>query len=160
MRTLYFDIYGVLLGYDDRPKSRLRGGILPDILDASGFSVLVCVSSWTDMVSEALRIEWVRPEAFADELMKGVHDRIAEVFPDFNWFARRVVLVRGNDHRARHIDLSSDWYYCDDWADKFFSEVHSKEIYCAHLGKRIHLADAHDDGSGLLEWLAHDINAS
>ena len=160
MKTLYFDIDGVLLDYDDQPKSRLRGGILPGILDDTGFSGLVCVSSWTDLIAESLRIRWVSQERFAGELLEGVHHRLGNIFPDFDWFAQRVVLAQGNDQRARHIDLSSDWYYCDDWADKFFSDIHSREMYHAHLGKRIHLADPHDDGSGLLEWLTHDLNTS
>ena len=152
-KILYFDIDGVFLNYDDDPKPRLTGGVIPSLLDSLGFDRIVCVSSWTDLVAEALRIRWTPAEHLPEAMVLGVHARIASVFPDFEWFRLRVELAHGNDERGRHIDLDQDWYYCDDWADKFFSEAHSKTLYEAELGRRIHLSDPHDDGTGLISWL-------
>jgi len=45
-RTLYFDIDGVLLDYEDRPKPALIGGVFERALQDAGFDRLVCVSGW------------------------------------------------------------------------------------------------------------------
>lgn len=58
-----------------------------------------------------------------------------------------------SDHRCKHIDLTSDWYYVDDWADKFFPEQHGEALYLQQLGSRILLADPHGSGEDILEWL-------
>jgi hypothetical protein len=43
---LYFDIDGVLLDYEDRPKPALIGGVFERALQDAGFDRLVCVSGW------------------------------------------------------------------------------------------------------------------
>jgi hypothetical protein len=153
MRTLYFDIDGVLLDYSDRPKKRLCDGRLQAALEAARIDRLVCVSSWTDLVTEALRIHARGRVPTSDAMVTGVHRVVADVFPDEVWFRQRIALAFGNDERGRHIDLAADWFYCDDWADHFVQRAHGAELYERELGRRIHRADPHDDGSGLLGWL-------
>lgn len=147
MRTLFFDIDGVLLGYDDKPRAKLRGDVLPSALRERGFERLVCVSGWVDLYAEpVLRLDPARQK-------EAIAALLADVFPDATWFTERLELAYGTDDRCRHIDLSGDWWYVDDWADEFFVKAHGEELYRRELGGRILLADPHGDGGDLLDWL-------
>jgi hypothetical protein len=146
-RTLYFDIDGVLLDYDEQPKMALDGGVLESELKRCCFKKLICVSGWSEMVhADALRI----PEP---ERCGWIYRLVAPLFPDEQWFLGHLSPLRDTDHRAFHINLHSDWYYLDDWADHFFSVAHGEGLYGEELGRRICLADPFSDGSDILQWL-------
>jgi hypothetical protein len=147
MRVLYFDIDGVLLNYDDKPKPALLDGELQTLLQQKGFHRLVCVSGWCDVVSEPiLRI----PES---NRVLALHDIVRALFPDKAWFLKHAEIKTDTDHRCRHIDLNADWFYVDDWADKFFSEQFGGDQYLQFLGTRILLCDPRGGGEDILDWL-------
>lgn len=52
-RILDFDIDGVILDYDDRPRSAFLDGPLESVLEACRFDVLYCVSGWAAIVRHA-----------------------------------------------------------------------------------------------------------
>lgn len=146
-RVLYFDIDGVLLDYDDQPKPALVGGPLEARLKALGFERLVCVSGWSDMLQASVaRIP-------ADEQPRRIHRMLEAIFPDREWFLERLELTNNTDHRCEQIDRDADWYYADDWADKFFTAQFGEEAYGRFFGNRVLLASHRSDGSDRLEWL-------
>jgi len=65
----------------------------------------------------------------------------------------KIILVRDTDFRCKSIDINADWYYVDDWADKFFIEIHGEDFYKKEKGNRILLCDHTSDGKDILEWL-------
>ena len=146
-RILYFDIDGVLLDYEDRPKPALTAGAFERALQAAGFGQLVCVSGWAGMATDpALRIP------VSDQGL-WLHRQVRELFPSSQWFLDRLILCTDPDRRGWSIDTSSDWYYVDDWADEYFVAAHGAELYQAELGRRIWCADPHSDGSEVLTWV-------
>ena len=49
----------------------------------------------------------------------------------------KIVLVSDTDNRCKYIDHNANWYYVDDWADKFFKDANGEELYQEEKGKRI-----------------------
>jgi hypothetical protein len=144
---LYFDIDGVLLDYEDRPKPALAAGAFERALQAAGFGHLVCVSGWAGMATDpAMRIP------VSDQGL-WLHRQVRELFPSSQWFLDRLILCTDPDRRGWSIDTSSDWYYVDDWADEYFAAAHGAELYQAELGRRIWCADPDNDGSEVLAWV-------
>src|SRR3954447_11381055 len=145
-RILYFDIDGVLRDYEDRPKPALVGGVFEQSLQDAGFDRLVCVSGWAGMAAaEVLKVP-------VGERGRWLHQIVDTVFPSIEWFLTRLVLCADPDRRAWSIDLSTDWFYLDDWADEYFVAAHGTALYEAELGRRICLANPHGDGSYVLAW--------
>ena len=147
MRTLYFDIDGVLLSYDDEQRPLLVNGELQNRLKKLSFTRLVCVSGWSDIFNAEVLNKSERNQKFS------IHSLLNDVFPDKEWFIDRLVLAYDTDHRGQHIDLSTDWFYIDDWADKFFCDEFGQTLYESEVGRRILLVDPHGDGSDILHWL-------
>lgn len=145
MRKLYFDIDGVLLSYDDIQRPILCNGELENRLKKLSFDKLICVSGWSDIFNSGIKTEM--------QQKKAIHSILDKVFPDEDWFISKLELAYDTDFRCQHIDIDSDWYYIDDWADKFFSEFFGKVKYEEELGNRILLVDPHGDGSDILGWL-------
>lgn len=146
-RVLYFDIDGVLLDWNDKPKPALFAGRLQDRLRALRFSRLICVSGWADLVrADVLRIP-------ADQWGAQIYRIVAPLFPDREWFIKRLELGRDTDRREQLIDPTLDWYYVDDNADQFFVARFGHEAYVAELGRRICLARHDSDGSEVIAWL-------
>ena len=147
-RILYFDIDGVLLDYEDRPKPALVGGVLQSELQRLDFRKLVCVSGWANTAFEpglrlapAQRVRWIyRP--------------LKDIFPDEAWFCARTDLYAESDKRGFAINLAANWYCVDDWADKFTAESYGEALYKAELGRRISRPDPYGDGSDILAWLS------
>ena len=49
----------------------------------------------------------------------------------------------------------SDWYYLDDWADKYFVEAQGIQAFEEmKSNNRIFLNDPQGDGADILQWLA------
>ena len=145
MKNLYFDIDGVLLSYDDVQRPVLTNGEMESRLKKLNFDKLICVSGWSDIVNSGIKTDL--------QQKKSIHSILNNVFPDENWFINKLELAYDTDDRCQHIDLDSDWYYIDDWADKFFSEYFGEILYEKELGNRILLVNPHGDGSDILDWL-------
>jgi serine/threonine protein phosphatase 1 len=147
-KVLYFDIDGTLLDYDDEPKAALLDGKLEKALKEAGFDHLACVSGWVDILAApVMQIQTL------SERKEALHKKLAPLFPDREWFLDKLMLVYDTDHRCRYIDLQSDWYYVDDWADHFFTAALGPQRYEAEQGRRILLCDHEGDGSDVLVWL-------
>lgn len=145
MRNLYFDIDGVFLSYDDVQRPILTNGSLQTRLQKLNFDKLICVSGWSDIFNAGVKNETQQKQS--------IYKLLDEIFPDYNWFMSKIELVYDTDNRCQHIDLESDWFYIDDWADKFFSECFGKKLYEKGLGNRILLVNPHGDGADILVWL-------
>jgi len=170
-RLLYFDIDGVLLDYDNRPKRALVAGVLEGHLKACEFDRLVCVSGWVTLVRAA------HPHAPSPVHLAGVLARTAgdrpdnpawspsasdqhPLFPDAAWFLTRLRLIADPGKRCEAIDLTTDWWYADDFAADHFVKVHGRELFERQLGKRILQADPLSDGANLLTWLRDVVMAN
>jgi hypothetical protein len=147
MRKLYFDIDGVFLDYDEEQRPLFCDGTLEDLVKACGFDKLVCVSGRSDMVNA--EVFGRKPYLEQKDL---IHQLLNRIFSDEDWFLSRLNLAYDTDDRCRHIDLNEDWWYLDDWADKFFKREHGEALYTQHLGLRVLLVDPHGDGSDVLRW--------
>lgn len=147
MRVLYFDIDGVLLSYEDMQRPKLAGGVLQEKLKMLSFDRLVCVSGWSDLFNAGIFKQSEQEQKLA------IHSLLNDLFTDEKWFIERLLLAYDTDKRCKHIDLTEDWYYMDDWADKFFSECFGEELYKKNLGNRILLVNPHGDGEDILCWL-------
>ena len=156
MRILYFDIDGVLLYYDDMPKTALLNNALQNKLKSHGFDQLACVSGHADMANAKIN-------NFSPERQKlKIHAILEDIFPDKDWFLEHLILLYENETRGRHIDLDEDWFYIDDWAEEFFTKEYGKEmwLFCANINStppelrsRILQVDHRGDGSDILTWL-------
>lgn len=106
---------------------------------------MVCVSGWCDAYAQLGLEEAARIVA--------IHRLLSAIFPDRGWFTAHARVISDTDHRCRAIDLSEDWWYVDDWADKFFGEAFGAREYERWLGSRILRCDPYGDGSDIVEWL-------
>lgn len=147
-KILYFDIDGTFLDYDDVPKTAFLNGQLEASLKKANFDYLACVSGWVDI--------------FADKVMKldsleqrktAMYQLLEPMFPDKNWFIEKLILISDTDARCTYMDLKTDWFYVDNWADKFFTAAHGEKLFKKHKGDRVLLCDHQGDGSDILEWL-------
>jgi len=125
----------------------LLNGQLEAALKAADFDFIACVSGWSDIFADpVMRLDFAQRK-------EAMYQKLAPLFPDKEWFMDKIILVQDTDHRCQYIDLKADWYYIDDWADKFFKEAHGEALYQQELGKRILLCDHKRDGSDVLQWL-------
>lgn len=149
VKVLYFDIDGVLLDYDDQPKSALLEGRLEAALKQSGFDFIACVSGWVDILAApVMKLDTLSSRKEA------LFQKLAPLFSDRDWFLDKLVLVTDTDHRCHYIDLNADWYYIDDWADHFFTAALGPERYKKETeAGRILLCDHEGDGEDVLAWL-------
>lgn len=157
MLTLYYDIDGTILNYDDRVKACLADAKLQRLLEANQISKLVCVSSWTSIFSELPA--WQR--ARGDRVLDGtVTDRIytelsGNAFSDIEWFRQRNTNQYGNgERRARHLPIGTiGWIYIDDWAKESVSEVHGLDAYRTLETKRVLTCDPYGDGLDTVDFI-------
>lgn len=151
MRILYFDIDGVINNYEDRTKPMLAEGRLQKLLNQKGFTRLVCVSGWATMIRDSVRNPYLKPSL--SQQVESLRTVIADAFPDAVDFQSRCELRFENDTRARHIDLTRDWYYIDDWAKEFFEKTHGTGSFDMYSQTRILMCDPFGDGSDILDFL-------
>lgn len=149
-KYLYFDIDGTFLDYDDEPKPALLDGRLEGALKAAGFDRLFCVSGWSDMVA----VSKPRQRTY-EEQKQAIWNLLTPLFHDREWFLEKLTLVYDTDRRCEKISLQADWYYVDDWADKFFMEAHGRTLFEKYNRNRILEADHKGDGKDILEWLGY-----
>jgi len=140
------------LDYEDDPKTSLLNERLENLLKEADLDYIACVSGWVDIyASEVLGLKTLgaRKEA--------LHRQLKELFPDKEWFMEKIILIPDTDNRCSYFDLDVDWFYVDDWADKFFTEAHSNILYEKENGKRILLCDHQGDGADILKWLRDQV---
>ena len=108
------------------------------------------------------RYEYLYSAYFADKVMKldsleqrktAMYKLLEPLFPDKDWFMEKLILISDTDARCTYMDLKTDWFYVDDWADKFFTEAHGEKLFKKQKGGRVLLCDHQGDGSDVLEWL-------
>ncbi|MEO1280157.1 MAG: hypothetical protein AAFV69_00325 [Pseudomonadota bacterium] len=147
MRIFYFDIDGTVRDYDDQPFKTLANGELQLALKQRQFNKLVCLSGWVWFAKQGVNVE------DKNQVAQRIWDEIPDIFPDKTDFIEKLGMCPDPDKRAESIDLESDWYYVDDWADKFFTEAWGQELFDKHNGSRICQVDPHGDGSDLFHFI-------
>ena len=146
MKTLYFDIDGTLVA-KGAAKPRLAGGAFERAVRKAGFAHLICVSQLCVSIRGMAAL---RPNGDEHAMLMEV---CRGVFSDPDWFRRTVQLTSAPESRVGSIDMSGDWWYADDLADRYFAQEGREDEYKEHLGKRVYQAQTHGDGQGILEWL-------
>ena len=148
MRTLYFDIDGTLLRlYTPGAKPALAFGALGRAIREAGFEKLVCVGNYCEI---ALMME---PLVEDFDALAAVFEMCSDVFDDEDWFRACTRLIKRPDLRATEVDLTEDWWYMDDLAEKYFADAGMSDVYRAHAGGRILVPTAEGDGEDVLAWL-------
>jgi len=148
MRTLYFDIDGTVLRmYTPGAKPALANGALERAIRVAGFDKLVCIGNYCEI---ALMME---PLVEKFDALDAVFEICSGVFDDQGWFRARTRLIPRPDLRATEVDLTEDWWYMDDLAEKYFADAGRDEVYRAHVGGRILVPSAEGDGEDVLSWL-------
>ena len=143
------------MDYEDQPKLALLNGQLEKALKKANFDHLACVSGWVDIFAEeVMKLETL------EKRKEALYELLKPLFPDKNWFLEKLVLIQDTDNRCSHIDLNIDWFYVDDWADKFFIEAQNKRHFQKEKDKRILLCDHQNDGSDILSWLRINCQSS
>jgi hypothetical protein len=148
MRTLYFDIDGtVLCMYTPHAKPALAHGALGRAVRGAGFEKLVCVGNYCEIA------HMMRPLVENFDALGAVLEVCGGVFDDDDWFRDRTRLITKPDRRAAEVDLTEDWWYMDDLAEKYFADVGRTKVYRAHAGGRILVPAAEGDGEDVLTWI-------
>lgn len=140
------------MDYDDAPKAALLEGKLELILKKAKFDFIACVSGWVDIfAAEVMGLDSL------EKRKEAMYRKLEPLFPDKKWFMEKIILVADTDHRCKYIDLKTDWYYVDDWADKFFTEAHDEDFFLKEKGNRILLCDHQGNGEDVLNWLKNKV---
>ena len=152
-RVLYFDIEGTLLDDDDdTAKKALTNGQLETALKSCAFDYYACVSGHSDMIHQSHQYGQIPSKNAQKEV---IWHLLKDIFPDKENFIAKLILIYNSDRRAEYINPDSDWYYVDDWADKFYSDAFDRLTYQEmENNKRIFLTDPNGDAADILQWLA------
>lgn len=147
-RVLYFDLDGTVIhsGFGS-VKSALADGALERAIRSAGFGRLVCVANAVTIV-HAL-------EESGDEVdgLGMILQLTFGAFADEAWFRGVTTLVQEPRHRARHLDLSADWWWVDDLAQRYLTLEGMADRFDRHRGERIFAPDPEGDGQDVLDWL-------
>jgi len=149
LRKLYFDIDGTLLVLDTGlAKPALAGGRLEAAIRRARVNELICVGNFAGVV----RTVWtVEPEY---DGLGAIFALCQGVFEDERWFRGLVQLVGDPKLRAAEVDLSADWWYMDDEAEKYFLQAGRREILGEESGRRILRPSPRGNGEDVLDWMA------
>jgi len=148
MRTLYFDIDGTVVRmYTPGAKPALANGALGRAVREAGIEKLVCIGNYCEVA------HMVQPFVENFDLLGSVLEVCSGVFDDDDWFRARTRLITRPDLRAAEVDLTEDWWYMDDLAEKYFADAGRAEVYRAHAGSRILVPLAEGDGEDVLAWI-------
>jgi len=149
MKTLYFDVDGtVVLGDENRAKPNLAGGRLEAAVRRAGFERLVCVGKFS-------RVAHFLKEIRSDYDELGALFGICRgVFADEAWFRSVVSFITDSEHRFRHVDLTTDWWYVDDLAVRYIREEGREDVLMLEKGRRILIPSPTGDGQDILNWLS------
>ena len=151
-RVLYFGIDNILLDEEDIAKTALTNGQLERLLKSCAFDYYACVSGYSDMVVQ--RHQYIqKPNKTVQK--EAVWQLLKDIFTDKNDFIKKLILIYNTDKRGDYINVDSDWYYLDDWADKYFVEAQGIQAFEEmKRHNRIFLNDPQGDGADILQWLA------
>lgn len=147
-RTLYFDIDGTVLRmYTPRAKPALANGVLGRAIRDARFEKLVCIGNYCEIA------HMMQPLVPNFDPLGSVLEVCSGVFDDDDWFRACTRLITRPDLRAAEVDLTEDWWYMDDLAEKYFSDAGRAEVYREHRGGRIFVPTAEGDGEDVLAWI-------
>ena len=153
MKTLYFDIDGTILR-DSTPKPALADGVFEKFVRKAGFEQLVCVSNVITIIQFR---EQLGHELDPLKIILGV---CRGTFQDEAWFRKVTTLASDPEHRARHIDLASDWWYLDDMALWYLEQDGLSEVCEKFSGTRVFAPNENGSGANVLTWLQQIVNGS
>ena len=147
-KILYFDIDGVFLDSNLEPKKALLNNELQNRLKNLDFDNFVCLSTWSSHVQQKI-IPWT-----VSEQKKKIYRMVEASIPDKEWFIPKLLLKDDTmENRCKHINLDSDWYYMDNQAERYFTNIYGKELYNKFLNNRIIDVVTKANGSDILTWL-------
>ncbi|HEX9154866.1 MAG TPA: hypothetical protein VF819_04835 [Nitrospira sp.] len=148
MKILYFDLDGtVVVGDEYRAKPSLAGGQLEGAVRRAGFQRLVCVGNLS-------RVAHLMKEIRCDYDELGMLFGICRgVFADEAWFRSVASFIPDPEHRFRHVDLATDWWYVDDLAPMYISQEGREDLLMLEEGRRILIPNPTGDGHDIMEWL-------
>jgi hypothetical protein len=146
MKTLYFDINGTLT-FEYTCKPALAHGAFEREVRSAGFERLVCVSSFQKNI-EFLEQMGEKPDALAI-----IFDACFGAFADLARFRKVTTITADANHRGRSIDLSGDWWYIDDQAERYLADDNLDHIFESELNRRVFMPRSNSDGSDVLHWL-------
>lgn len=150
-QILYFDINGTLLDENDMPKKSLINRRLETVLKSKNFDYYACVSSYSDMVAQ--RFNYTKKPSKIEQ-KESIWLLLKDIFTDKDDFIEKLILIYNTDRKGEYINFDSDWYYLDDWADKFYGEVYGIAQYDKMIKQeKIHLTQHDGNGEDILVWL-------
>ena len=149
MRRLYFDIDGTIVHLESGiPKLALSGGALGRAIRAAGIDELVCVGNFVAVI----RTLWMAQPDY--DAHGAILSLCPGTFEDEAWFRANTRFVLDPARRAHEIDLSTDWWYVDDCAERFCADAGRLPLYQAEFGQRILRPTPTGDGRDVLDWLS------
>ena len=150
MRKLYFDIDGTVLVLDTGvPKAAMANGGFEIAVRRAGFDEIICVGNFVAVI----RTVWtMKPEY---DGAGAIFALCGGAFQDEVWFRSSVRFVEDPKSRAAEIDLMADWWYVDDEAERYFTNVDRVDALHEHVGKRVCIPSSRGNGADILEWLKH-----
>ena len=146
MKTRYFDINGTIVR-EYQCKSTLANGAFEQAVRDAGFGRLVCMSNVQKFGSLLAEM------GHAADSLAISFDMCWGAFRDVGWFRRVTTLVPDPDHRARYIDVASDWWYLDDLAENFLEKDGKSSLFAENIGTRILAPQPNSDGTEILDWI-------
>ena len=148
MRTLHFDIDGTVLALNAGvAKPALSAGRLEKAVRDARINKLVCVGNFAGVV----RTVWTVNAGY--DGLGAIFALCGGVFSDEAWFRAVTQLVGDPRLRAAEVEMSHDWWYMDDEAEKYFLQAGREQIFREHLGGRILRPSPSGDGHDVLEWI-------
>lgn len=148
MKVLYFDLDGTVVNYElGLVKPRLANGGFERAIRAAGFNRLICVGNAMEIIEYHLESgRGTDGHAMIRELCQGA-------FENERWFKDATTWVREPRRRGKSLDLSLDWWYVDDLAERYLGLEGMEDCFRQHLGGRIFVPDRVGDGSDVIDWL-------
>jgi len=79
---------------------------------------------------------------------------VSGAIKDKEAFIQKLILKdQTEDLRCKHISMEDDWYYMDNQAKRYFTNVFGFFVYEKYLGTRILDVKTEGDGSDIVGWL-------
>ena len=147
-KVLYFDIDGVFVDTLFEDKIALLNGAFEDRLKKLAFDNYVCLSTWSTIVKTQLN-----PLSEAAQKEK-IYNMVSGAIKDKEAFLQKLILKdQTEDLRCKHILMEEDWYYMDNQAKRYFTNVFGVSVYEEYLGTRILDVKTEGDGSDIVGWM-------
>jgi len=147
-KVLYFDIDGVFVDDLFEDKLALINREFEYRLKKLEFNDYVCLSTWSTIV----KIQLIPLNE--EEQKEKIYNMVSGVIKDKEEFIQKLILKNQTEElRCKHISMKDDWYYIDNQAKRYFTNVFDVSIYEEYLGTRILNVETEGDGSDIIHWL-------